>query len=144
MTGPLLGLVLSTLDRLGVRHALIGAAALAAHDIARSTYDVDLLTTDVRVLDAATWCGLTAVAGCQVEVRRGDATDPLAGLVRISLGGDPDVDIVVGKWSWQGEAVDRAAELEFAGLRLGVVAASDLVLLNPPARRPRRRPPPPG
>ena len=38
-----------------VAHALVGAAALAARGIARSTYDIDLLTTDRRVLDAALW-----------------------------------------------------------------------------------------
>ncbi len=35
----------------GVPHALIGAAALAAHGVTRATADVDVLTTDARALD---------------------------------------------------------------------------------------------
>lgn len=41
-------------DRLAseaVPHALIGAAALAAAGVSRSTFDIDLLTTDRRVLE---------------------------------------------------------------------------------------------
>ena len=38
-----------------IGHALIGAAALAARGIARSTYDIDLLTVDGRVLQDSVW-----------------------------------------------------------------------------------------
>ncbi len=41
-----------------VAHALVGAAALAARGIARSTYDIDLLTTDRRVLEAELWSAI--------------------------------------------------------------------------------------
>lgn len=39
----------------GVDHALIGAAALAASGVARSTLDIDLMTLDFRVLDQEIW-----------------------------------------------------------------------------------------
>ena len=42
----LLDRVSGLLTARGIPHALIGAAALAARGIARSTYDIDLLTTD--------------------------------------------------------------------------------------------------
>jgi len=54
----LLNRVVAAMEAHGLPHALIGAAALAAHGIARSTYDIDLLTADPRVLDAATWTSL--------------------------------------------------------------------------------------
>jgi hypothetical protein len=47
---------------------------MAAHGVSRSTFDIDFLTTDRRVLDAAMW-----VIEAVVEVRPGDADDPLAG-----------------------------------------------------------------
>lgn len=47
--------VVSILNDAGVAHALIGAAALAAAGVARSTLDLDLLTLDARVLDPAFW-----------------------------------------------------------------------------------------
>ena len=50
--------VLALLNAYRVPHALIGAAALAAHGVARSTYDIDLLTTDARVLGRGLWTAL--------------------------------------------------------------------------------------
>jgi hypothetical protein len=51
----LLERVCAALDATGVRCALIGAAALAAAGVARSTYDIDLLTTDPRSLGEGVW-----------------------------------------------------------------------------------------
>lgn len=109
-----------------VPHALIGAAALAVRGIARSTFDIDLLATDRRVLDARLWAPL-ASDGIEVDVRRGDADDPLAGVVRLSSPGDRPVDIVVGRYEWQARAIAHA---EQTGEGPPVVTAADLVLLK--------------
>lgn len=116
--------VRDALEHQQVRYALIGAAALAARGIARSTFDIDLLTTDRRVLDAAAWPMFTTTA---VDIRRGDLDDPLAGVIRITLDLDRPVDVVVGKHAWQTRAVERA-ELSTGGLP--IVQARDLVLLK--------------
>ena len=116
--------VTAILDEHQIAHALIGAAALAARGIARSTYDVDLLTTDLRVLDPRVWDTLPQDA---VDIRRGDVDDPLAGVIRIAIGMDRPVDVVVGKHQWQQRAVDRAEAI--AGVTR-VVLARDLVLLK--------------
>lgn len=68
--------------------------ALALHGISRSTFDQDLLVTNLRVLDDAFWDDLRNIA--QVDVRRGDADDPLAGVVRLQRRDDRDVDLVGG------------------------------------------------
>jgi predicted nucleotidyltransferase len=130
MSQPLLALVIAVLDRLGVRYALIGAGALAVHGVARSTFDLDLLTTNPAVLDPAVWAGLTADERVHVSVRRGDADDPVAGLVRVQAAGERDVDVVVGRWAWQTDAVERASPVLAGGLRLPVVAPADLILLK--------------
>jgi len=49
----LLDRVAELLDAHGSPHALIGAAALAAAGIARSTFDVDLLVVDESVWTSA-------------------------------------------------------------------------------------------
>jgi hypothetical protein len=109
-----------------VAHALIGAAALAAAGISRSTVDLDLLVTDRRVLSSPFWQPLAA-AGAAVDVRRGDDEDPLAGVVRIELGDDRPVDVVVGRAAWQARAIARAR----TGLApVPVVEPRDLVLLK--------------
>lgn len=109
-----------------VPHALIGAAALAARGVARSTLDIDVLTTDARVLLPAVWATLQD-AGTTVDIRRGDAEDPLGGVVRLEQPPERPVDVILGKLAWQTRAVERA-EQPAGGAP--IVLARDLVLLK--------------
>ncbi len=79
-----------------VPHALIGAGAMAAHGVIRSTDDLDLLVTDRAVLAAGFWDEL-ARQGFTVEVRAGDDADPLAGVVRVARLPARALDVVVGR-----------------------------------------------
>ena len=118
------------LDAAGIRYALIGGHALAARGYPRFTIDIDLLTPDVAVLDAALWRPLED-AGAEVERRRGDSSDPLAGVVHVLLDDDTDVDIVVARERWQADVVARAEMLTVApGVDLPVPDAADLILLK--------------
>jgi hypothetical protein len=130
MSRALLPLVTAVLDDLGARYALIGAAALAAHGVARSTFDLDLLTTEPAVLDPAAWADLAADPQMRVSVRRGDADDPLAGVVRVETEGQPAIDVVVGRWTWQTEAIEAARSIQVAGRQVPVVGPADLILLK--------------
>jgi hypothetical protein len=118
--------VTSVLAAAGIPHALIGAAAMAVHGISRSTVDQDLLVTDPHVLHDAFWSDLAA--GASVDVRRGDADDPLAGVVRIDRDAERIVDVVVGRGAWQDAILARAATHDWAHLR--VVEPADLILLK--------------
>jgi hypothetical protein len=118
--------VVTVLDRHGIAYALIGAAALAARGIARSTYDLDLLVADARVLETDRWERLRADA-VQVEIRRGDADDPLGGVVRCEWQHERPVDIILGKHQWQQRAVERADRFADGP---PVVTSYDLVLLK--------------
>lgn len=74
---------------------MIGASALLFHGFSRSTRDRDLLVLDARCLDSKFWSDLAA-EGAELEIRRGDLFDPLAGLVRIRVGTEI-VDLVLGR-----------------------------------------------
>ena len=130
MSRSLLASVTATLDRASVRYAVIGAGALAAHGIARSTFDLDLFTTDAAALEPRTWADMAADSRIRLEIRRGDASDPLAGLIRLATTGERDVDVVVGRLQWQADVVERAVSVESAGVRLPVVNPADLILLK--------------
>jgi hypothetical protein len=122
--------VLGILHRLGVRYALIGGRALAARGFPRFTVDIDLLTTDTRVLAANVWDEL-ARAGATIDARRGDDEDPLAGVVHILLADGTDIDVVVGRWPWERAIVSRAQPLSIAGgVTVPVSLTSDLILLK--------------
>jgi hypothetical protein len=125
----LLAEVIGVLVDRGIPHAVIGAAALAAHGVSRATADLDLLAIDVACLDDTVWQPLRR-SGASVEVRRGDATDPLAGVVRIRSQGDATVDLVVGRGGWQTGTLDRARPTRLGDVTLPVVTAPDLVLLK--------------
>jgi hypothetical protein len=88
--------VTHVLDAVAIPYALIGAHAMAARGYPRFTTDIDLLTADTRVLDAATWAPLTE-GGALIDGRRGDHDDPLAGVVRIVLADGTNIDVVVGR-----------------------------------------------
>lgn len=115
----------SILDAAGIRHALIGALALSAYGVNRATVDLDLFTTDASCLEPDFWTDLQS-RGIGVEVRKGDLTDPLAGVVRFQAPGESAIDIVVGKHAWQAKVLERAEPI---GGTL-VVRAADLVLLK--------------
>jgi hypothetical protein len=125
----LLGSVHGILSRERVAHAVIGATALAAHGVSRATADLDLLVVDERCLDDRFWSEL-ATSGVQVQVRRGDATDPLAGVVRIFRSGEPALDLVVGRGGWQAQVLERARPMQIGADAAPVASAPDLVLLK--------------
>jgi hypothetical protein len=121
--------VVRVLHSLGAPHALIGAHAMAARGYPRFTLDVDLLTADARVLEAERWTDLVR-AGAVVEPRRGDADDPLAGVVQIQISDGTEVDVVVGRWKWEAAVIDRAEPMTVFGVVVPVPRTSDLILLK--------------
>ncbi len=121
--------VARVLEALGAAHALIGAHAMAVRGYPRFTVDVDILTADERVLEATSWSGLVR-QGAVVEPHRGDADDPLGGVVHILLADSTDVDLVVARWSWEARIVERAEPVSVGGLLIRVPRRSDLILLK--------------
>lgn len=109
--------------------AVIGAAALAIRGVARTTFDIDLLTTDGSVLDQKAWADLES-AGARVDVRHGDLDDPLAGVVRFDSPDARPIDLVVGKWKWHLALIERSPVEDLFVARMRVPVASDLVLLK--------------
>ena len=125
----LLDRVTAILDRADVPYAVIGAATMTAHGVARSTHDIDLLALAGSCLDRALWAPL-ADAGVSVSVTRGDAADPLAGVVRFEESGQRPVDLVVGRHGWQARVLERAQPALVHGSRVPAAQARDLIALK--------------
>jgi predicted nucleotidyltransferase len=127
-----MSLLAKVVAHFGVRRvsfATVGGVALAVRGVARSTFDVDLFTLDTSVLVETFWAGLVREFA-QVEVRRGDADDPLRGLIRLGSRDERPVDVVVGRGAWLEGIVTRAEPFAFLDVRIPVVRAADLVLLK--------------
>ena len=129
MNEALLDDVVAFLERRGSSTALVGAIALAAHGIARATFDLDLLALDSGLLREDAWTELEAL-GVTVEVRRGTHDDPLAGVVRATRGEETPVDVVVGKHRFLEDVLSRRGTLLVGGRSLPFVDAADLVVLK--------------
>jgi len=128
----LLAAVAGLLDERHVRYVLIGAGALAVHGISRATLDRDLLVVDPVVFDPTLWAPLSGAlpAAGHCDIRRGDADDPLLGVVRITAEGERDVDVIVGRHSWQRDVLLRSREVEIDGRSIPVATPADLILLK--------------
>lgn len=123
--------LLAHLEGSDIRFCVIGGIALAVHGHARYTADVDLLTMDRRVLDTAFWKS----TGRAVEIRVGDADDPLGGMVRWRA--TPPHDLLVGRGYAMQHAVDTSVRDDV--LDAPVATALALVLLKLEAGAPHDR-----
>ncbi len=121
--------VLTVLASLEAPCAIIGAHAMAVRGYPRFTIDVDILTTDDRVLDVSTWDDLRR-AGATADSHRGDVDDPLGGVVHILLPDGTDVDVIVAKWKWEAQVIERAEVVRLANVSVRVPRISDLILLK--------------
>jgi hypothetical protein len=126
----LLDPVIAVLRSHGISFALIGASAMAAHGVPRSTVDQDLLVMDSACLEPSLWTSLQD-EGVTAEIRRGDLFDPLAGVVRFERTGERPLDLVVGKYTWQREILERAKMTPGApDTAIPLVRVADLILLK--------------
>ncbi len=125
----LLPRVVEILSNEHIAYVVIGASAMATHGVSRSTIDIDLMTLDYRVLKTALWSSLIS-DGFDVEVRQGDADDPLRGVVRFESPGQRPVDLIVGHGGWQATIFEHPESAVFEGLELPVVGKVDLILLK--------------
>lgn len=98
------------------------------HGVNRATLDFDLLVMDPSCLRSDLWADLQR-QGISVEIRKGDLTDPLAGVVRFRGAGAGEVDLVVGKLIWQRKILERATSTP-GEANIPVVRAADLILLK--------------
>jgi hypothetical protein len=119
----------AALSKRAVPFALIGAGAMAAHGVIRSTDDLDLLVTDRAVLAAGFWVDLP-VPGFSVEVRIGDDADPLAGVVRLARPPARALDVVVGRSAWQADLIARCRPHRLGSVEVPVASPADLILLK--------------
>lgn len=125
----LLSDVVAVLERAGIDHTLIGAAALALHGVSRATADIDLFTVDEHSLRKALW-GELEQKGATIRLLKGDFDDPLAGSIRISVPGDRTVDVVVGRYAWQADIIESAEPMSVDELTIKVARPAGLVLLK--------------
>ncbi|MEO8600984.1 MAG: hypothetical protein ABI629_00260 [bacterium] len=119
--------LVALLERDGVTAAIIGGVALGAHGIARATLDTDILVADRRVLATTYWPRRRGIPS--PDIRRGDADDPLAGVVSFASE-DERIDLIVGRGAWMRVMLERRLWVGTGSPKLPIVDRADLILLK--------------
>lgn len=117
------------LESIGAPYALIGGRAVGARGFPRMTLDADFLTGDERVLEREIWRPLE-LAGATIDPRKGDFDDPIAGVVHLGFADGAEADVLLARWKWELEIIDRAEPLDVGGTVVPVPLTSDLILLK--------------
>jgi hypothetical protein len=121
--------VSGVLESIGAPYALIGARAVGARGHPRMTLDYDFLTSDARVLARDVWASLEN-AGATIDPRKGDYDDPIAGVVHIAFADGVEADVLLAKWKWELQILERSERLDVGGSVVPVPITSDLILLK--------------
>lgn len=127
----LLNEVGKVLDQEGVRWAAIGALAVAYHGVVRASLDADAIitfkgsTSDLNRLGDA-----LREKGWKIDIRKGEAGDPLGYVVRIQDTAENQVDLIGGISRMDPALFDRSFPDQLEGFDLKMVSAEDLVALK--------------
>ncbi len=117
------------LESIGAPYALIGARAVGARGYPRMTLDYDFLTADDRVLNPEVWRPLEQT-GVSADPRKGDYDDPIAGVVHLDFADGGEADVLLARWKWELEVIQRAEPIDVGGIVVPVPLTSDLILLK--------------
>lgn len=121
--------VVEILQREKVDYAVVGAFALAAHGTIRGTMVVDaVLSASQRKL-----AGLGAAldrAGFGIELRRGDADDPVPSMLVVRDAHDNQVELLGGLRGMDPGVFSRAVDVPFMGVNLRIVGREDFIAMK--------------
>lgn len=124
--------VVAALDRLKIRHALIGGLAVAAHGSIRATKDIDLII-DLSLQEALALEQSLKDNGFQATFYRGDVDDPIAGVLRLTVsvdGAEVSCDLLFASRAWQTRVAKNAAAIDLGNLVVRVAQPADPFLLK--------------
>jgi predicted nucleotidyltransferase len=128
--------VVEVLAREGIDYAVVGALAAAVYGAIRASADADALVS----LTAARLSNLSQALkkkGFAVEMRRGDAEDPIPAMLVISDKQGNRVDLLGGLRGLDPQTLSRTLEVPFSGTTLRVVCREDFIAMKCFAGRPQ-------
>lgn len=120
---PLLLLdVIEVLDREGVDYAVVGTLAAAVYGAIRASADADALVS-LTVSKLSSLSQIFKKKGFTVELRRGDADDPIPAMLVIGDKHRNRVDLLGGLRGLDPQTLSRTVEIPSAGRRCAWSAA---------------------
>jgi hypothetical protein len=121
--------VVEFLKRQKIDYLVIGAFALSAHAVVRASSDVDVLLclSHARLAKLST---LFEDAGFTTTLRRGDAEDPILGMLVLSDAYGNRVDLLGGLRGLDPKVFSRAIEVPFLNEKLRIVGREDFIAMK--------------
>ena len=121
--------VVAALDDQGIRYGVVGAIAASVYGTVRATTDADALVSAplsrlIKLERTLRKDGLT------VELRRGDAIDPIPALLTISDQFGNRVDLLGGLRGLDPGAFDRTFGVPFSGTTLQIIGREDFIAMK--------------
>jgi predicted nucleotidyltransferase len=127
---PLLLLdVIDVLRSEGIEYAVVGALAAAVYGTIRASADADALVA----LSIGRLTALSQVLkrkGFSVELRRGDADDPIPAMLVVSDKYENRVDLLSGLRGLDPQVLARTVEMPFSGATIRVVSREDFIAMK--------------
>jgi hypothetical protein len=121
--------VVEVLAGAGVPYAVVGAMAAAVHGAVRASLDADAVIglPAHRLGELVPAC---RAAGLAVELREGDADDPIGAVLTVGDAFGNRVDLLAGLRGLDRGAFARAGEITFQGATLRVIGREDFIAMK--------------
>ncbi len=123
--------VIKRLDQWKIPYAIIGAFAASFHGFVRASLDADAV---ISVEGHEEKLGrLTAVLkkdGSKIELRRGDAQDPIRSVVHVQDKFQNRVDLLTGIRGMNEDVFDRAVTASFVDASVKIISVEDFVAMK--------------
>lgn len=121
--------VAESLAKRGVRYAVIGAMAAAAHGVVRASLDADAIVA-LQVREAQALRESLVGDGYDVALRSGDVDDPIPGLIEIRDRYGNRVDLLLGLRGMDPELLSRTLPVRLGGVELAIVGREDFIAMK--------------
>ena len=121
--------VVDVLTEREIGYAVIGALAASIYGAIRVSADSDLVLS-VGMSEARQLESVLSAAGFQTELRQGDFSDPIPGLLEAKDGFGNRVDLLIGLRGLEPEAFQRTREVPFHGAALRFIGLEDFIAMK--------------
>jgi len=113
----------------GIPYAVIGAMAAAVHGVVRASLDADAVIS-AHLATGRELQREFGQKGFGVQLRIGDADDPIPALLEVTDPFANRVDLLIGLRGMEPATMERAAEVTLSGFTLKVIGREDFVAMK--------------
>ena len=130
--------VIEILKTFRVPYAIIGAFAASFHGVVRASLDADaIISLQSSQADAEALLHALRKAGVKSRYRRGEARDPIGGVIAVEDRFHNRVDLVMKIRGMTDAVFARTIDVEFMGERIRVIGVEDFIAMKVFAGNPK-------